>query len=233
MNINSIKNKYKSVFRGLLVFSVYVFITFFKNIPIQFLGFDKISDNYYIIYNTIISFFLIIIISFIYKDTLKNNYYDLLKNHKEYFKKYLKYWLAALFFMALFNLIFLNFMPNTIPKNEEIVREIFQSNPFIMFITAVIFAPIIEELVFRQSFRDIFSNDILFVFMSAFIFSSFHVIGTLNSYIELLYLIPYAIPAIAFSLILIKTQNIFVPIGFHFLHNGILISLQFILLFFG
>ena len=58
-------------------------------------------------------------------------------------------------------------------------------------------------------------------------------LSNVNSIVDLLYLIPYSVPGCAFAYILTKTNNIFVPIGFHFLHNGVTMSLQILLLIFG
>ena len=69
--------------------------------------------------------------------------------------------------------------------------------------------------------------------MSGLIFGGLHVIGNVNSIIDLLYLIPYCVPGFAFAYMLSKTNNIFVPMGFHFLHNGVTMSLQVILLILG
>ena len=50
---------------------------------------------------------------------------------------------------------------------------------------------------------------------------------------DILYLIPYSALGISFAYILQKTDNIFVTIGLHFMHNGILMALQVLVLIFG
>ncbi|MDD2181363.1 MAG: CPBP family intramembrane metalloprotease [Bacilli bacterium] len=218
---------------GIGVFAIYSFITLFRGLPLQWLDMTEISETGALIYSLLVSIIIVGIISYIYADKLRNNFDDLKKNHKHYFEKHLKYWLFALLFMALFNLLILTFMPNDLPMNEEVVRDFFGSNPIIVFLSAVLIAPILEELVFRQGFRDMFSDDAVFIFMSSLTFGAFHVVGTATSFIDLVYIIPYAIPAIAFGLMLKETDNVLVPIGFHFLHNGFLIALQFVFLIFG
>ena len=102
-----------------------------------------------------------------------------------------------------------------------------------MFITAVILAPVIEELVFRQAFRNIITNNWLFIIISGLVFGSLHVITSYETPTDLLYLIPYSAPGIIFAYTLVKSKNIFVPMGLHFIHNGLLLSLQFVVLIFG
>jgi membrane protease YdiL (CAAX protease family) len=89
-----------------------------------------------------------------------------------------------------------------------------------------------EELVFRQGFRNIFGRNIVFILFSGIVFGGMHVIGNINTMADLLYLIPYSALGISFAYMLYKTDNIFVSMGFHFMHNGLLMALQvFILLF--
>ena len=97
----------------------------------------------------------------------------------------------------------------------------------------MLFAPVVEELVFRLSLKKIFSNKWVFVILSGLVFGSMHVFNDFHTFSDLLYIIPYSTPGIAFALMLKDSDNILVPMFFHFLHNGILISLQFILLLFG
>lgn len=224
-----LKTTIKNYIIGVSVFLIYSIVTFFKGVPSVFLK----NDFLLLLYSLFISITLIIIIGIIYKDKLKANYSDLLKNHKTYFEKGLKYWLIALVFMAISNLILISFNQSNLSSNEEVIRGLFAVSPILVFLSAVLIAPILEELVFRQAFRDIFSNNFLFILFSSLTFGAFHVIGSATTFIEFLYIIPYAIPGVAFALLLKETNNIFVPIGFHLLHNGILISLQFVILIFG
>ena len=218
---------------GIIVFFLYSIVSLTKGFPLQLFDITKLNENIILLYSLIVSILLVIIISLIYKSKLINNYKELKKKHQTYFSKYLKYWLISLFFMGLSNLIILSFVQDGLPTNEEMIRDIFNSSPILVFLSAVIVAPIIEELVFRQSFRDMFNDDAVFIFMSALTFASFHVVGTVTSPIDLIYIIPYAFPAIAFALMLKETNNIFVPMGFHFLHNGLLMAVQFAILIFG
>lgn len=130
------------------------------------------------------------------------------------------------------NLIVTLFTSSDIANNQEIIVESLKAHPLYTFIITVLIAPILEELVFRLSFRKIFmKTDILFIFFSGLIFGGMHVISTLSSLSDLLFIIPYSIPGFIFAYIYTKSKNIFVPISLHFIHNGIMMCLQ-ILLFF-
>lgn len=219
--------------KGIGIFLFYFASLLLKGILTEFLYEANISENLTNLYSLTFSVLVTLIIVYLFKEKLKTDFNDLKENHKNYFSKYLKYWYIALALMALSNLIILQFIPDSLPANEENLRELFLLNPIIIFISAVLVAPILEELVFRGSFRYMFKNNILFVFMSGFVFSAFHVFTSSETLIEFLYIIPYAIPGFAFAIVLTKCKNIFVPIGLHFIHNGVLMSLQFFVLLFG
>ena len=160
---------------------------------------------------------------------LEKNIKDIKKNYNDYFKKYLKVYILALVIMMISNLI-INLLTNGIARNEESIRDIFNKAPVYMFFSAVLFAPFTEEMVFRQSLKNIITNKKAFIIASGLIFGGLHVIGNINSLYDILYIIPYATPGIAFAYMLDKTDNILVPMGIHFLHNGLLMTLQIIVL---
>ena len=135
--------------------------------------------------------------------------------------------------MALSNGIIMLIDSSATAKNQDAVNELFRELPVYTFILSVFLAPVVEELAFRLSFRAIFKNKYLFIFFSGILFGSFHVIGSFENAIDLLYIIPYSIPGWIFAYTLQKSDNIFVPMSLHFLHNGILMSIQVFILLFG
>ncbi len=182
------------------------------------------------IYLIICEIIIMGIIAIINKEKLKKNFKDIKINYNEYFKKYLKLYILALIIMMISNLI-INSITNNIAGNEETIRNTFNKAPIYMFFSAVIFAPFTEEMVFRNSIKNIITNKNTFILISGLIFGALHVIGNITTIYDVLYIIPYATPGIALAIMLEKTDNIFVPMGIHFLHNGLLMTLQAILLF--
>lgn len=229
------KTRLKTILLGILGIIIYFGINNFATLPFDLLNVDtdKIPSIFKICYNISIELVIIVLLITIFKNTLIDNLEDLRKNHKKYFTTYIKYWFIALGIMMFSNLIIMLFTSTDLSNNEQLIRQQFEQNPIYIFITAVLFAPIIEELVFRQSFRNIIKNDTLFILVSGLVFGALHVITTLETATDLLYLIPYSAPGIIFAYTLVKSKNIFVPIGLHFIHNGLLLSLQFVVLIFG
>lgn len=219
---------------GLGSIIVYFLLSELQLLPFQLLDIDiaKIPLYLKIIYLLCYEAIIIGIVVLINLKTLKHNLIDLKTNHQKYFKSCLKYWLIASFIMYMSNLI-ISLIQSGLPANEEIIREQFQISPIYIFISAVIFAPILEELIFRQSFRNLFQNKWLFIIISGLVFGGMHVFNSSSlTFIDLLYIIPYSAPGMAFAYMLYETDNIFVSMGFHMLHNGIMVALQFLTIFF-
>lgn len=194
---------------------------------------DTINPSIKVIYMIIVEIAIISSILLINHQIIESNFKDILKNHKIYFSKCIRYWLISIIVMIFSNLIITVILQNGLAGNEESIRTLLKIHPIYVYLSSVVFAPIVEELVFRQSFRNIFPNNYIFIIVSSLIFGGLHIIGDIHSIIDVLYLIPYCAPGVAFAYMLVKTKNIFVSMGFHFMHNGLLISLQILLLLVG
>lgn len=173
---------------------------------------------------------LLIIISKIYQKDIQDNFKDYKKNIKTYLKTYLKYWLIVIITMMISNTIIYNITHIYTSTNQKNVLSAIKNAPIYSIMLTVLISPILEELVFRLSFRKMIKNDTLFIILSGFIFGALHLTSA-TSIPELLYIVPYAIPGCIFAYTLVKSKNIFVPISLHFIHNTILIIFQLILLF--
>lgn len=174
---------------------------------------------------------LTLIIVYIYRKDFIPNFKDFLKNNIKYFKKYIKYWFIMLGLMILSNSIITMFTTTMTSENQQAIVDTLGKAPIYTFILTVFIAPILEELVFRLSFRKIFKHtNILFIVFSGLFFGGMHVLGTLSNPIDLLFIIPYSIPGFIFAYIYSKSKNICIPMSLHFIHNGIMMSLQILLL---
>lgn len=175
--------------------------------------------------------FMTLIIIYIYRKDFIPNFKDFIKNNISYFKKYIKYWFLAIFLIEVSDLIVTQFTTSQIAANQQSIIEELKKAPIYTFLITVVIAPILEELVFRLSFRKIFAHtNFLFIFFSGFIFGAMHVIGNFKNISDLLFIIPYSIPGFIFAYTLYKSKNICVPMSLHFIHNGISMCLQFILI---
>lgn len=166
------------------------------------------------------------ILVLLYYKSFEKDIKEMKKKHKEYYQKYLKYWLIAVGIMFVSNALIMAITGNSTSGNEKAIRELFSTSPLYVYFSGVIFAPVVEELIFRKCFYDLIPNRYIFIFISGIVFGGLHVITSYSGPIDLLYLIPYCAPGLVFAYIMARTKNVLVSMGLHFLHNGILISIQ-------
>lgn len=234
------KEQLRSCIRGVIGFALYFILSYSAIIPLKLCGVDynNLSIGYKQVYLICYNLFTMLVFIFLYRKSLKVNLKDFKANFKTYFHKYFKVWLIALAVMYVSN-IFIALLRYKltgeigVASNEETIRETLTLAPFYTFISASIYAPVVEELTFRKSLRNVFNNDILFIVVSAFIFGGMHVFTSGMTWFDLLYLIPYCAPGVAFAYILAKSDNIINTISLHFLHNTILMILQIVLMMRG
>ena len=201
---------------------------FIKIFGLNYNNLNLISKQIYLILYEVA---LTLIIVYIYKKDFIPNFKDFLKNNIKYFKKYIKYWFIMLGLMISSNFIITMFTTTMTSENQQAIIDTLDKAPIYTFILTVFIAPILEELVFRLSFRKIFKHtNTLFIFFSGLFFGGMHVLGTLSNPIDLLFVIPYSIPGFIFAYIYSKEKNICIPMSIHFIHNGIMMSLQILLI---
>lgn len=234
-NDKDLKIRFKQIGIGIGAMALYFLLPYLEGVPFIIMGVNTTTLPIWVkvFYLTMYSVLTASLIMIIYNKKISKDFKDMKKNSIKYFNKYIKYWLIGLFIMMVSNLFINLIVTNDIPSNEQAIRETFNISPLYIFFSAVIYAPIVEELIFRQSIKNIFNNKWLFIIISGLLFGSMHVFGDFKNITDLLYIIPYSTPGIIFAYMLEDSDNICVPMSFHFIHNGILISLQFILLLFG
>ncbi len=226
----NMKQKTKYVLKSLgLIFLLF----FFSSIPLTILsiwGIDltKASDNVKILYSFICDILFLMLIIFIYRKTL-------IKDGKKFFKDFFnnieisfKYWIIGVIVMALSNIIITLITNGGIAGNEQQVRKLINMAPLFMIFDVSIYAPFTEELIFRKSFRDVFKNKWIYVIASGFVFGALHVVSSISSPLDLLYLVPYCSLGFAFAYTYQKTDNIFSTIMMHMIHNSLTIAIYLI-----
>ena len=183
------------------------------------------------IYLILYELLLTLIIVYIYRKDFIPNFKKFRKNIKDFFNKYIRYWFLMLGLMILSNSIITLFTTTMTSENQQTIIDTLGKAPIYTLIVTVLIAPVLEELVFRISFRKIFAHtDILFIIFSGLFFGGMHVLGSLENLVDLLFIIPYSIPGFIFAYLYTKSKNIYVPIMLHFIHNGVMMALQLLLL---
>ena len=228
------ENDFKYCLKGVAVIFIYFLFSIGQEFPFILLHINvaDLPSHIVIIYSLAVELLMISLIFCIFDKDFKNAWKDIKQNHLKYFNKYLKYYIISVIVMMAANML-INVLGGGMSTNETTIRNEFNIFPLYTFISAVILAPILEESVFRLAFRSIIKNDFLFITISSLIFGGLHLIGTPINELLPLYLLSYCSCGIAFAYMLKKTNNIFVSMFFHFMHNGLILSLQTFLLIFS
>lgn len=225
------KNCLKNLGIFILLFFIFLYKDIFYLIPLKLLNIDyeTLSYNMQTLLSVISSIILAIIIIIIYHKYLKEKIVEYKNNFGKFSDLGLKYYMIGLFGMFFFNMLIMLFSPVKEANNEVLVQEMLKKAPLLSFISASILAPFLEEMLFRKSFGDIFKNKKIMVIASGLFFGLLHVVFSMETPWDLLYILPYGMLGGGFAYILYKQDNIFIPITFHLLHNSVLTLLSILL----
>ena len=210
-------NKFKSLLVIISFLTIYLLLPTFK-------FFDKIPK--YLIY-----IFIFISLIIIYFKDLKKDFILYKNNFKNYIKFIFKRYFIMLGLMILISIPVLIFNKGNASGNQQGLNEMFKKMPFIMLILSTLYAPFVEETVFRLSFSKVINNDKLFIMISGLLFGLLHVIGNFSTLPEFLYILVYSSLGMCLAKAYRDSNNIFVSISMHFIQNFIS-SILIILLYF-
>ena len=171
------------------------------------------------IVSTIFYLLMIVLSLTFFKDLLKNNLQVFKKHFKPYFqnllpligKYYLFYLLVALIAAFLAKEI------TSVNQDNIMKLPLWYSAPL-----AIIYAPIVEETIFRGCLRRFIANDHLFIIVSALAFGLLHTaFSEATLYNTLVMSLPYMTMGGFMAYLYTKTNNILCNMSFHCFHNTI------------
>lgn len=220
-------NKGKKI---LLFFILFIGMIIFPYIPLELfhINLDNLSQKMKILYSLACDIGYLIIIFMIYGKRNINSLKDYYKNFKKYFKISIIYYVIGLMIMYMSNNIISIYFSEAVANNDVAVKTLLSKYPLYMIFSTLIYAPIVEETIFRRSIKDIilaFGNNLItkyvYIIISGVLFAAMHIIGMVNSNLDYLYIIPYLSLGIAFAALYYKTDNLFTTITLHALHNSL------------
>ena len=221
----------KGLIIGIVAFLIFYFSAYFQLIPILLFNIDlnNITGAQNVMLSTFSNCVLLIILFLIFRKDLIEEWKRFRKNFLENIDIGIKYWLVGLGIMMISNIIITFVINLGQAANEQAVQSMISSLPWLMLINAGLIAPCTEEIIFRKGFKKAFPNKWLFIILSAIVFGALHVVTSMTSPIELLYIIPYGALGAAFAYMYQKTDTIFTSIAMHMFHNTALILLSILL----
>lgn len=225
--------KHKELFIALLAFLIYFSYNILVNAIFSWLNIDLHSlSNFKLNIILIVSDLIIFSILFlIYRKEVINDFKLFIANKGKWFFKYLLIFIGSIILMGIANIIMSKITNMDTSQNEELVRKYIKLFPIYMGLSSIVYAPFMEELLFRKGIRKIVSGDdriikIAYILISAIAFGLMHVVTLDATFNDLLMGIPYMIAGLSFAYIYVKTDNLFATLEFHLMHNAILFILQ-------
>lgn len=185
----------------------------------QFLWKGFIPDNnVYKLFISIIFYVTMMGLSLIFfNDLFKDNFKIFCKHFKAYASNLIGK--VGKFYLVYFGIatvaMLLSKADTSINQNNVEALPIWFSLPL-----AVIYAPIVEETLFRGCIRRFIKNDKMFIIVSAISFGLLHTIFTeVNLYNAIVLAIPYMTIGGFLAYLYVKTNNMFTNMSFHAFHN--------------
>lgn len=215
-----VKRKWLYLILWILLFSVFYLglipMPFLQNIP------------------SILRLFLLygiqaLILGYLLKKDIKRDFLTFQGNFKTYVK-YIFPKLGIFFGVYIVISIPIALIAGQISTNQAQLNEL----PLALTATmAIIFAPILEEWMFRGLLRKSLPNDTIFMIMSALVFGAAHMLYAEENLMMYIYIIPYTLLGYFLARSYAKTNNIFTNISIHFLWNTFAIILNIVVKFIG
>lgn len=193
----------------------FIIVTFSLNL-------DYVSVNTYL--NIIVDFGMLIFVGWVLKETMIEQWHDFQKDIKGNLIYGCLIGTAILYGVGLLGgFITLILGGDASSENQALIETIASVHPLMMTTTAVVFAPILEEMIFRCiAFGWVYElNPQLAHLVSGFIFGFVHVMmsvlsGNISEWIQIF---SYFFMGIGLSYLYEKKNNIYVPIFAHATNN--------------
>lgn len=218
----------KGVIIGIILFLLYYFSAYLQLIPIFLFNIKTITGSTQVLLSLFSNTIILIILIIIFRKQLIHEWKIFKEKFLENIDTGIKYWIIGLLIMMVSNTILTFILNMGQATNEQKVQQLISYLPWIMVINAGIIAPCVEEIIFRKCYKNAFSNKWLFIGLSSLVFGSLHVITSMTSLMDLLFIIPYGSLGAAFAIMYQKTDTIYTSMLMHMLHNTILIILSII-----
>lgn len=210
------KIKFKKVKKHEIVSAVLLLLFYFS---FDIFGFNIVKNlTGALILNTLFYIILIILCFLLFKTELISSLKKLNENINKYYKFIGKNLIIAYILEIIASLITMSIIGKYTSLNQQALENL----PFLyLAISAIIFAPFTEEILFRGCLRRIIKNEKLFIIVSGVVFGLLHTISEPS----LLRIIVVALPYIALGCTLaytyVKSNNIWTNIFLHTTINTI------------
>jgi membrane protease YdiL (CAAX protease family) len=219
--INYSTDKYLPGIKGIILCIVLLAVYFSQLIFTNYL-----PNNKTIVRIVGISFYIVMLILCItvFRKEIGSGFKKFKENFKAYvgfsLRKYAMFWILYL----IASIVSMSITHSETSINQSLLEKL----PLWYLVpTALIYAPIVEETLFRGCLRRLFGkNNIVFIIISGAVFGWLHAmdeVGLINIIVTSL---PYAVLGSCFAYVYTKTNNITCNMFLHFAHNSIAVIMM-------
>lgn len=169
----------------------------------------------------IIGFYIIVLILIFctFRKRFKRDFSELKNNFSTYIGYIFKWWAIMLGLSLVTGIIRIVLGGDMTTANQTNLND---SPLWYVGPLAIIWAPLVEEGIFRGVLRRFVKYDKLFIILSALIFGLLHTVGTeVGIYNMLIQSLQYMAMGGVMAYVYTKSNNIFTNIGIHFIQNSI------------
>ncbi len=215
--LDRIDTGFKSVLGGILCLVVYFSQLF---IPVS----ASKSANYII--SVVFYIIVLLVCLYVFRNNLKRD----VKAFKENWQGYISYIIPKLGIMYASYLIVSLVCVFMINQGTSINQQAVEALPLWYSLPlSIIWAPIVEELLFRGCIRRFIKNNTLYIITSGLIFGLLHTFSEQSVFSMIVLMIPYGLLGGFFAYFYTKTNNITTNMLCHSFHNTVVMLLQILL----
>ena len=193
----------KKIKKELLRILLAIIIFFYTSIPVlailRIIGLEITKSNYkmLVVYDFISSLVVAVFISILYYDVIINDLKKLKDKCNGKVSVYLKSIMIGFLFLLITKFVsayVVTIISNlfnieiTTADNQAIIEKMVKSMPLLITLSASLFAPISEEVLFRGGIRKLMNNLGVFVTVSGLIFGLMHVTDNIIFILEILFI---------------------------------------------
>lgn len=195
------------------IFGIILVLTYFSQIPLGNLNLSPTGGH---ILDIIFKLAILILIYLGFQNIYERDFKDFKEKKDSYVKYVFKWYLIMIAISFVTAVIRILLGGSIVTGNENALNEL---PKLYLIIMSIVFAPIVEEGIFRGFLRRYIKNDTLFIIISTVSFGLLHTLGTETGINILIQSIQYMGMGFVLSYTYTKTNNIFVNTSIHCLNN--------------
>lgn len=176
-----------------------------------------VSDTFALIYEIITYFSLIAISIIVFGRRLRRDFRALRDDWRTYARWFFPR--AGIIYLIYFGVA----LVSTLLGGKQSENQIALTDLSIWFMApmACLYAPLVEECVFRGAIRRFIRKDWLYIAVSGLLFGLIHVIGEASLLDAITLSLPYITIGCGAAYLYTQSGNMFTNMSYHFLHNSI------------